>query len=162
MGNVLKGLFGGGDKPEAPKPAPVATGAAAPGAVAPGTSPDDFRRQENAFYQQMLAGMGQGQTGNELPEGIRQKIEQQAALLKEGGRMETMGPIFGDLMSGGSSGIPGIGGPFGMGGMFSGKSSGGGMPAMIPGPIPLPQSLLGMIFNLSDKDKNQGDSGRMV
>lgn len=84
MGEVFAGLFGRKKEAES-TPAPAATaavGEAAPGAVAPGTSPDDFRRQENAFFQQMLAGTGQGAPGGVLPEGIQKNIDKQASLIK--------------------------------------------------------------------------------
>lgn len=64
--------------------------------------------------------------------------------------------LFNDMMAGGTSGIPGAKGPFGEGGFASGKSSGGGMPAMIPGLVPIPQSLLSMLMGDDDKDKGQG------
>lgn len=81
---VLGGLFGGKKEAE-PKATPAPSAAlseAAPGAVAPGTTPDDFRRQEQAFYQQMLAGTGQGAAGGKLPEGIQANIDKQASLIK--------------------------------------------------------------------------------
>lgn len=66
---------------------------------------------------------------------------------------DIFGPLMQDLMAGGTSGIPGIKGPFGEGGMASGKSSGGGMPAMIPGLMPIPQSLMSILTGDDDKDK---------
>ncbi len=82
-------LFGGGDKgsgASAPAPAtstPVSAGPTASSSPAlPGTTPDDFKKQQNAYYQQMLAGMGQGQEGGGLPPGIADMIEKQASLIK--------------------------------------------------------------------------------
>jgi len=74
----MAGLFGG--KPKAPAPAPVA---AAPAEnIAPqGTNPDDFRRQQAAFWQQALAGLGQGTPGGDLPQGIQANIDRQASLI---------------------------------------------------------------------------------
>lgn len=86
---VFKELFGGGSKPKAaPAPAPMAAapaaagGAGAAGAVAPGTSADDYRKQQTAYNQQMLAGLGMGTPTGELPQGIADSIERQAALIK--------------------------------------------------------------------------------
>lgn len=78
----MPGIFGGSKKPSAPKASasPAAT-SSAPAGVAPGTSPDDYRRQQIAQYQQMLSGLGLAPTG-ELPQGIQENIDRQAALIK--------------------------------------------------------------------------------
>jgi hypothetical protein len=72
--------------PKAPKMAAPAAGAQGSGVagVAPGTSPDDFKRNQTAQYQQMLAGLGMGQEGGSLPEGIQTNIDRQASLLQQG------------------------------------------------------------------------------
>ncbi len=89
MSKIFKAFFGGGQKQKAlPAPTPAAapaaaaTGAGAAGAVAPGTSPDDYRKQQTAYNQQMLAGLGMGTPTGELPQGITDSIEKQAALIK--------------------------------------------------------------------------------
>ena len=81
----MPGVFGGG-KPKtggdhaAAKAA--AAGQAGPAGIAPGTSPDEFRRQQIAQYQQMLSGLGLGGPGGELPPGVQENIDRQAALIK--------------------------------------------------------------------------------
>src|SRR5512135_2754163 len=80
---LAENLFGGGGSsgPTAPQtPATIPTSQAA-SAVAPGTTPGDFRNQQNAFYQQMLAGLGMGQPGGQLPADIQQNIDRQASLI---------------------------------------------------------------------------------
>ena len=80
---LAENLFGGGGSsgPTAPQtPATIPTLQAA-SAVAPGTTPGDFRNQQNAFYQQMLAGLGMGQPGGQLPADIQQNIDRQASLI---------------------------------------------------------------------------------
>jgi hypothetical protein len=80
---LFKGLFGGGGGAPKQQAAPAAAApAAGPAGVAPGTSPDEFKKQQSAYYQNMLAGLGQGSPTGELPEGIQQNIEQQASLIK--------------------------------------------------------------------------------
>ena len=83
MSQVFKTLFGGGQKSSpAPTVQQAPTSGAAVAGAAPGTSPVDYKRQEEARYQQMLSGLGIGTEGNQLPQGIQQSIDQQAALLK--------------------------------------------------------------------------------
>ncbi len=87
MSKIFKAFFGGGQKQKAlPAPAAAApaaaSGAGAAGAAAPGTSPDDYRKQQTAYNQQMLAGLGMGTPTGELPEGIANSIERQASLIK--------------------------------------------------------------------------------
>lgn len=79
----MPSLFKSAPKQSASAPAAAAapTSGAAVAGAAPGTSPVDFRHQEEARYQQMLAGLGIGTPGNQLPQGIQQNIDQQAALL---------------------------------------------------------------------------------
>ena len=81
MSGLIDMIFGGGggsQKPAAPKPqaSSVATG----GAVAPGTSPSDYKRQQEAFFQQMLQGTGQT-AGGGLPESLQSSIDRQASLI---------------------------------------------------------------------------------
>lgn len=73
-------------RPKAPKmsAAPAAAQGTSVAGVTPGTSPDDFKKSQTAQYQQMLAGLGMGQEGGQLPEGIQQNIERQASLLQQG------------------------------------------------------------------------------
>lgn len=52
-----------------------------PSAATPSISGPDYRQNENAFWQQAFAGMGQGLPGGVLPPGIQDSIERQAALL---------------------------------------------------------------------------------
>lgn len=83
MSGLFKAIFGGGgsSQPSAPKGA-AAPASTAPAGTAPGTTAEDYKRQQEAYYQQMLAGLGQGQPGGGLPEGIQKNIEAQAASLK--------------------------------------------------------------------------------
>ncbi len=89
MGQFFKALFGGGGGGGESKAAPAPTPAAAPApgakstitgaAVAPGTSQDQFKKSQEAYFQQLLSGTGQG---SELPAGIQSNIERQAALIQ--------------------------------------------------------------------------------
>lgn len=84
MGGIFRAIFGGGGSSHpssAPAPAQAATSAAG-GGVPSGTSADDYRRQSEAYYNQMLAGLGQGTPGGGLPQGIQENIDRQAALIK--------------------------------------------------------------------------------
>lgn len=92
LGGMLKmlpgigGMLGGGSSEQqqpAAAPAAPAAAAAKPGVagVAPGTSPDDFKRQQQAYYQQLFSGTGQIEPGGGLPEGVQQNIDKQAALI---------------------------------------------------------------------------------
>lgn len=75
----MAGLFG--KKPSAPKA--VAAPQPAPQQIAPqGTTPDDYRRQQSAYWQNLLSGMGQGTEGGGLPTGIQANIDRQASLLQ--------------------------------------------------------------------------------
>lgn len=74
-----KELFGGGGG---------GGGSATPATVAPATSPTtptisagDYTNQQNAYYKQMLAGLGMGTPGGELPPGIQEAIDRQASML---------------------------------------------------------------------------------
>ena len=71
--------------PKAPKQSAGTAGPAGSpiAGVAPGTAPDEYRQNETARYQQMLASLGQGQPGGGLPEGIQQTIERNASLLNK-------------------------------------------------------------------------------
>jgi hypothetical protein len=83
-GGIFKAIFGGGSsQPSAPKQAPAQAPAtnAAGGAVTPGTSPTDYKKQQEAYYQQMLSGLGMGSPGGALPTGIQDNISKQASLL---------------------------------------------------------------------------------
>ena len=82
MGGIFKALFGGGGGGGSPAPkAASSPQSAAPAGVAPGTSPDEYKRQQQAQYGQMLAGLGLTQ-GGELPQGIQENIDRQASLIK--------------------------------------------------------------------------------
>ena len=67
--NITSGGGGGG-----------ATGG--PAGVAPGTTQDQFMKDQTAYYQNLLAGLGQGQEGGGLPQGIQDNIDKQAALIQ--------------------------------------------------------------------------------
>jgi hypothetical protein len=60
----------------------AAPGAGGASAVAPGVGADQFRQNETARYQQMLAGLGIGQEGGALPQGIQENIDRQASLIQ--------------------------------------------------------------------------------
>lgn len=79
----VAGMFGGG-KPKAEQAAmPVQSAKPAPSAspALPGTSPTDFTREQNAYWQNLLAGQGQGTEGGQLPQGISDMIQKQASLI---------------------------------------------------------------------------------
>ena len=81
----MPGVFGGKPKTggdHAAKAAAASSAQAGPAGVAPGTSPDEFRRQQIAQYQQMLQGLGLGGPSGELPPGVQENIDRQAALIK--------------------------------------------------------------------------------
>ena len=59
-----------------------AAGASGPAGVAPGTTQDQFMKDQTAYYQNLLAGLGQGQEGGGLPQGIQDNIDKQAALIQ--------------------------------------------------------------------------------
>jgi len=61
--------------------APGGGQALAPASSAPGMNPMEFRNQQSAFWQQALAGLGQGTAGGALPEGIQSMIDKQASLI---------------------------------------------------------------------------------
>ena len=67
--NITNNMGGGGG------------GTAGPAGVAPGTTQDEFMRNQQAYYQNMLAGLGQGQEGGGLPQGIQDNIDKQASLI---------------------------------------------------------------------------------
>lgn len=52
--------------------------------VAAQQNPTDYRQSENAYWQQLFAGTGQGLPGGQLPQGIQENIDKQASLLGEG------------------------------------------------------------------------------
>jgi hypothetical protein len=56
-------------------------GGASPSGVAPGTTPDDYTRNQTAYWQQLLAGTGNTQEGNQLPQGVQDNIDRQASLI---------------------------------------------------------------------------------
>lgn len=68
----------GGSSPQAAQAAGAAVGSPA---VAPGTSPDEYKKQQQAYYQQMLAGTGQSTVDGQLPAGIQDNINKQASLI---------------------------------------------------------------------------------
>jgi hypothetical protein len=77
-------MFGGGGKQQKAQPvtAAMAPAPAAQSPALPGTSPEDFTKQQQAYWQNMLASSGQGVAGGALPEGIESMIEKQASLIK--------------------------------------------------------------------------------
>lgn len=83
--NTLKNaLTGGGGQggPQsayAPTTAPFATTQTAPGEQ-PKPNPDDYQRQQEAYWQQLLAGTGNVQPGGGLPPNIEDMIRRQASL----------------------------------------------------------------------------------
>lgn len=84
MGGLFKAIFGGGgggDGGGAKAAAPAAASTITGGAVAPGTSAEDFKKQQGAYWQQLLQGTGQT-AGGPLPEGLQASIDKQAALIK--------------------------------------------------------------------------------
>ena len=90
MSQIFHAIFGGGQpkqhQQQAQPAAAASSGAAGAGAaspaVAPGTSPDDFKRQQQAHFQDMFAGLGQELEGGQLPQGITENIDKQASLIK--------------------------------------------------------------------------------
>ena len=68
-------LFGGGKSN-----APTQAAPAAPTPAQPTTSPTDFKNNESAYWNQLLAGTGIAPTG-QLPDSIQQNIDRQASLL---------------------------------------------------------------------------------
>jgi hypothetical protein len=87
-GSLASGLvgkmFGGGGEQQKAQPvsAAQAVAPAAQSPALPGTSPEDFTKQQQAYWQNMLASSGQGVAGGALPEGIESMIEKQASLIK--------------------------------------------------------------------------------
>jgi hypothetical protein len=88
MPGLMRSMF----DPTRPKPkltqnitntaaAPAAPAGAAPTGVAPGTAPEDFTKNQTAYWQQLLAGTGNTQPGNVLPAGVQENIDKQASLL---------------------------------------------------------------------------------
>ena len=69
--NIMNGPGGGQSAPAAP---------AAPTPARPTTSPTDFKNNESAYWNQLLAGTGISPTG-QLPDSIQQNIDRQASLL---------------------------------------------------------------------------------
>lgn len=79
---IGKELFGGGGGASAGGPTPAtAAPAAATTPTTPSISPSDYTKQQNAYYQQMLSGLGMGTAGGELPPGIQEAINRQASML---------------------------------------------------------------------------------
>lgn len=84
MAGLMQSWFVPKGKPPKPKINITNTGGAAasgPAGVAPGTTPEQYTADETARYQQMLAGLGMGQEGNQLPQGVQQNIDRQASLI---------------------------------------------------------------------------------
>lgn len=75
----IESLFGGGGKSSAPSAPATTTPATTP--TTPSISAGDYTNQQNQYYQQMLAGLGMGTEGNQLPQGLQDAISKQAALL---------------------------------------------------------------------------------
>lgn len=81
---IGKELFGGGGGGGGSTSGPSST----PATVTPSTSPTtpavtpvDYTKQQNAYYQQMLSGLGMGTPGGELPPGLQEAINRQASML---------------------------------------------------------------------------------
>ena len=81
MAGLFKAIFGGGGGGGAKAPAPQAASTVTGTAVAPGTSAEDFKKQQGAYWQQLLQGTGQA-PGGELPADVQSNIDRQAALIK--------------------------------------------------------------------------------
>ena len=79
---MFKALFGGGGGGSAPAPKPQAASTITGGAVAPGTSAEDFKKQQSAYWQQLLEGTGQT-AGGPLPAGVQAAIDRQASLINQ-------------------------------------------------------------------------------
>jgi hypothetical protein len=68
--------------PKPPQPAgPTARSTITGAGVAPGTTSDDFQKQQQAYYQQLLSGTGQMPEGGSLPQSIQDNINKQASLI---------------------------------------------------------------------------------
>lgn len=73
---AVENMIGGGKSAAAPtQAAPTA-----PTPAQPTTSPTDFKNNESAYWNQLLAGTGISPTG-QLPDSIQQNIDRQASLL---------------------------------------------------------------------------------
>jgi len=87
---AIASLFGGGGGSKKEVVAPVATAPATAkstitgAGVAPGTGPDDFKKQQSAYWSQFLSGTGQGGSGGGLPDSVQSNIDKQASLLTQG------------------------------------------------------------------------------
>ena len=71
--NIMNGPGGG-------QSAPAVPAAAAPTSTQSSVSPTDFKNNESAYWNQLLAGTGISPTG-QLPDSIQQNIDRQASLL---------------------------------------------------------------------------------
>src|SRR5262245_16803888 len=76
-----QGAFGKPEVGPGSEPGGVPSGGAAT-AMSPAASPDEYKSNANAYWQNMFAGTGQGLPGGQLPESIQAKINRQADLLK--------------------------------------------------------------------------------
>lgn len=76
---------GGGTSTSSAAAAPAAAKSTVNAAsVAPGTNPDQFRNQESAYWNQLLAGTGNTQPGGGLPQNVQENIDRQASLIGPG------------------------------------------------------------------------------
>lgn len=78
---LVENLMGGGKSAAAPAPPsskPVPTSTITGTAVAPSTSPGDFTKSQEAYWNQLFSGLGMGE--NITPD-IQQNIQKQAGLL---------------------------------------------------------------------------------
>jgi hypothetical protein len=82
VGNAVSGVTKGisGIENMANSPSPESS-SGAKSFSQPNISPADYKNQETQYYQQMLAGLGMGTEGNQLPQGIQDAINKQASQL---------------------------------------------------------------------------------
>jgi hypothetical protein len=82
LGSVASSFIGkamGGDSSSGSGSSPATTAAAKP--TTPNISAGDYTNQQQAYYKNMLSGLGMDTPGGGLPEGIQQSISRQAAML---------------------------------------------------------------------------------
>jgi hypothetical protein len=83
---LLKGIQGGGGSNAGTQNIPLDSSSTSPytptTAGSSGVSPEDYKKQQEAYFQQMFAGTGQGLPGGGLPQNIVDMIERQASLIK--------------------------------------------------------------------------------
>ena len=78
--NLIKNLAStGGPATTSAAPKPTATSTITGTPIAPGTSPSDFTNSQNAYWKQLLSGLGI--PGDQIPTNIQQDIAKQASLI---------------------------------------------------------------------------------